>query len=89
MVGTRSWLAGSAYGMDNNTGMNQQSHVILPLPDWKDRDGATNILAADFTGWLVGFPTKRSGRVHSSSLCLSLPRAGILAESMGLGKLLK
>jgi hypothetical protein len=29
VVGTRSWYGGQRDGMDNNTGMNQQSHVIL------------------------------------------------------------
>jgi hypothetical protein len=24
--------------LDNDTGMNEQSHGILPLPDWKDRE---------------------------------------------------
>lgn len=71
--------------LDNN--MNQQSHVILPLPDWKDRDNANNILLiCPFTGWLVdSYEAARAATILPEFMTAS-PKGGILAESMGLGK---
>jgi SNF2 family DNA or RNA helicase len=74
-------------GRDGYTGMNQQSHVILPLPEWKDRDCATNILLmCPFTGWLVdSYEAARAASILPEFMSVS-PKGGILAESMGLGK---
>jgi SNF2 family DNA or RNA helicase len=82
-----AWVVVVAAQLDNNTGMNQQSHVILPLPEWKDRDGTTNVLLmCPFTGWLVdSYEAARAATILPEFMVAS-PKGGILAESMGLGK---
>lgn len=65
--------------------MNQdQESVIIPLPEWTDRENTNVLLVCPFAGWMVG--SYEEARSLLSESMIESPKGGILAESMGLGK---